>query len=208
MQLPNTATSYIFQLLCVQVEFDNLTDWIISSAFRSFVFVFVDKMYVDWEVCCDRETCSEDCPNIINLLLVMTSVVETWLSGPSYNANQTSHLWVFYAFNAWTYNFCKSIELSLLPAFCHQDLSLLKPGKIFAISMATDSGESEPWQAFLVSVIPKRPRMLSGCEWIALKTFVGPRSSRHFWIAFSRSRTSTSVGPLKWNIDEISGEKA
>ncbi len=54
----------------------------------------------------------------------------------------------------------------------------------------------EPWVMFLVSVSPYFPRMVSGCESLALNTLVGPINSLHFAMAFSLASMWTSDGPL------------
>lgn len=84
-----------------------------------------------------------------------------------------------------------------LALFCRSQFSTLKSGKNMPTSRTTDSSESEPWHAFLVSDMPNCPRMLSGCVKMVLNTLVGPIIVRQRCIASSPANTKTSIGPLQ-----------
>ena len=62
-------------------------------------------------------------------------------------------------------------------------------------SRATDSGESEPWQAFRRPSVPNLARRLHGNLTLASAELVGPTSERHAAMAHGRESTSARAGP-------------
>ena len=68
------------------------------------------------------------------------------------------------------------------------------------ISVAADSGESEPWTAFASIEDAKSLRMVPGA---AFAKSVAPMRSRQRWMASSASSTMGTLGPCVMNAHRL-----